>query len=316
MRFLMIQKNLQGTFEVFGGLGAWFSLVKGTPVCYTSSVSSARRRSSVLMSANSPQTHRRQNSRAFARCCLQHDFYTASALAVDVPGIPPEPERFYCMSALKLHRLTCCCRPAPGSHKRIAKKALVSGTHESFADAAIKTGFFAAPVIIDSNTQALQKLSVLWVPATISIILGVFELSRVGGQKKRTSRRPGFFFLRVGPCPTRRHRVRPVGEHVGSREPAKKKAAGERAAGHRPQGHKAGASFREERRPRKRNGIWSGFRKSGAGFPVPEPGKRNRNRDTDQRKPAGRTKRNRNGGGDRGHRRAIRSGGTVFRPAL
>ena len=30
------------------------------------------------------------------------------------------------------------------------------------------------------------------------------------------------FFLRVGLCPTRRHRVRPVGEHIGSREPAKK----------------------------------------------------------------------------------------------
>lgn len=85
----------------------------------------------------------------------------------------------------------------------------------------------------------------------------------VRSKKKRTSRRPFLFFLRVGLRPTRRYRVRPVGEHIRSRDPQKKKDAGERAAAER----KAGASFRKERRPRKRYGPWRFCRKSGAGFP-------------------------------------------------
>lgn len=60
-------------------------------------------------------------------------------------------------------------------------------------------------------------------------------------------------------------------------------AAGERLGG---------ASFREERRGRRRYGLWSGFRLARPGE-FTEPGKRQRNRDGDQRERPGRTKRNR-----------------------
>ena len=105
----------------------------------------------------------------------------------------------------------------------------------------------------------------------------LFKFCQAPGGRKKNERAGGrpLFFLRVGLRPTRRHRVRPVGAHIGSREPAKKEGRrreSRRAPPTRTQGRREFSRGEEaeettrasERFPEKRRRV-SGFRNPASG---------------------------------------------------